>query len=44
MGSRRVVMDTRECVVDQCARGRAGDEDSDTIAAVVEEDGAEELM
>jgi hypothetical protein len=44
MGCRRVVVDAREGVVDQGARERAGDEDGDTIAVVVEEEDAEEPM
>jgi hypothetical protein len=44
MGRRRVVVDAREGVVDQGARGCAGDEDGDIIATVVEEDDAEEPM
>jgi hypothetical protein len=42
MGCRRVVVDAREGVMDQGARGRAGDNDGDTIVTVVEEDDAEE--
>uniref|UniRef100_A0A0E0HP14 Uncharacterized protein n=1 Tax=Oryza nivara TaxID=4536 RepID=A0A0E0HP14_ORYNI len=42
MRRRRVVVDTREGVVNQGVRGCAGDEDGDIIATVVEEDDAEE--
>ena len=44
MGCRRVVVDAREGVVDQGARGHAGDDDGDAIAAVVGVDDAEEPM
>uniref|UniRef100_A0A0D9VGH8 DUF834 domain-containing protein n=1 Tax=Leersia perrieri TaxID=77586 RepID=A0A0D9VGH8_9ORYZ len=43
-GAHGVVMGAREDVEDQCARGRAVDEDGDLIAAVIKEDDAEEPM
>jgi hypothetical protein len=42
MGHQGGVIDAREGVVDQGARGRARDEDGDTIMAIVEKDDAED--